>query len=613
MKGGLVPGGLKEASLAAAISRPRHILALSVVLSVVVVCAVSAAVAAPGPAAIVLPKPLSDTDARRYRHIFGLQERAKWHQADDEIKQLENRLLMGHVLAQRYLHPTGYRSRFRELSDWLTLYNDQPDAKRIHWLAKRRKPRRAKRPPSPASAGSGNFYYPMESTSSSYRSPRRRNLRQRRQVSRIKRRVRYMVRNRYLTKVEKEISAKGWKRILDPVELDQVYALIGAGWYYWGNDEQALRLAGKAARRSGRHLPFAHWTAGLAAFRSGRYDKAVYHFENMAWSDKIKGWNLSAASFWAARANMLARKPEKVNHWLHSSARHPRTFYGILARRILGLESPFRWDPPGIDPKHIGALAGTGRVQRALALIQVGRYDRSERELRALALTDDAETTKTLLVISEAVGLPSLAMRAAKVLQARGGEAIDRGLYPLPHWEPDGGFTVDRALVYAFMRQESGFKVRAKSPAGARGLMQLMPRTAGFIAKRRFRGRGRNQLFDPALNISLGQKYLNYLIGHDLVAGDLFLLAAAYNAGPGNLAKWHRRVENVSQDPLLFVESIPARETRLFIERVLANLWIYRERLGQPAPSLDAIAAGNRPIYQAVDIPPTRQTADVGN
>ncbi len=412
-KGRLKSWSDKETSLAAVISRLRHI----ITLSVAVVCVVSAgamlsaapASAAPDPVAVVLPKPLSNSDAMRYRQIFELQERAKWRKADHEIGLLENRLLMGHVLAQRYLHPTSYRSRFKELSDWLKLYNDHPDAKRIHWLAKRRKPRRAKRPPRPASAGSGNFYYPMESTTSSYRSPRRRNLRMRRKVSRIKRHVRRMVYNRYLTKVEKEITTKGWKRILDPVELDLVYALIGAGWYYWGNDEQAFRLAGKAARRSGRHLPFAHWTAGLAAFRSGRYDEAVYNFENMSWSDKIKGWNLSAASFWAARSNMLARKPDKVHHWLHESARHARTFYGILARRILGLDSPLKWEPPDIDTQRIGALAETERVQRALALIQVGRYSRSERELRQLALTDDAETTMTLLVISEAVGLPSLA------------------------------------------------------------------------------------------------------------------------------------------------------------------------------------------------------------
>ena len=122
------------------------------------------------------------------------------------------------------------------------------------------------------------------------------------------------------------------------------------------------------------------------------------------------------------------------------------------------------------------------------------------------------------------------------------------GFYPVPKWKPAGGFRVDRAVMYAFMRQESAFKVRAKSRAGARGLMQLMPATASYISKRRFRGRARNKLFDPALNLALGQKYLRYLIRHKNVQGDMFLLAAAYNGGPGNLGKWRRRVSKLSTD-----------------------------------------------------------------
>ena len=132
--------------------------------------------------------------------------------------------------------------------------------------------------------------------------------------------------------------------------------------------------------------------------------------------------------------------------------------------------------------------------------------------------------------------------------------------------------------------------------------MQLMPATAGFIAGKRFRGRARNQLYDPALNISLGQKYIEHLIGNDMIKGNMLLVAAAYNGGPGNLSRWRKRaVRNRFIDPLLFIESIPSRETRIFIERVLSNLWIYRRRLGQDAPSLDALAAGETPFYKSLD------------
>ncbi len=85
--------------------------------------------------------------------------------------------------------------------------------------------------------------------------------------------------------------------------------------------------------------------------------------------------------------------------------------------------------------------------------------------------------------------------------------------------------------------------------------------------------------------------------------GDLFRLTTAYNGGPGNLNKWQRKME-FNGDPLLFIESLPSRETRLFVERVLTNFWIYRMRLGQRVPSLDDIVAGDWPRYTALDNEP---------
>ena len=151
------------------------------------------------------------------------------------------------------------------------------------------------------------------------------------------------------------------------------------------------------------------------------------------------------------------------------------------------------------------------------------------------------------------------------------------------------------------MRQESAFKPNAKSVDGARGLMQLMPRTASFIGRDRgLRGHKRNQLFSPEFNVALGQKYLRHLMETDGVDRNLVKIAAAYNGGPGNLRKWMRKIKD-KNDPLLFIESLPSLETRTFIRRVLGNFWIYRDRLGQPTPSLDAIAAGQWPAYTGLD------------
>ena len=115
-----------------------------------------------------------------------------------------------------------------------------------------------------------------------------------------------------------------------------------------------------------------------------------------------------------------------------------------------------------------------------------------------------------------------------------------------------------------------------------------------------FRGRNRARLFDPEINLALGQKYMRYLLSGDIVAGNMIMMIAAYNGGPGNTAKWQRNMPH-GADPLVFMETIPARETRLFVKRVLENLWIYRMRLGQKAPTLDALAGGRWPYYIRLD------------
>ena len=151
------------------------------------------------------------------------------------------------------------------------------------------------------------------------------------------------------------------------------------------------------------------------------------------------------------------------------------------------------------------------------------------------------------------------------------------------------------------MRKESKFDPNAKSWAGARGLMQLMPRTASSLARdRSLRNINREKLFDPGFNLNLGQEYLQQLMSRGEPTGNLFMLTVAYNGGPGNLRKWVRELTS-NTDPLFFIESIPARETRNFIEGVLTNLWIYRHRLGQDTPSLDAAAAGKWPVYKPLE------------
>lgn len=139
--------------------------------------------------------------------------------------------------------------------------------------------------------------------------------------------------------------------------------------------------------------------------------------------------------------------------------------------------------------------------------------------------------------------------------------------------------TMNTSLLYAISRQESALYPLAQSPVGARGLMQLMPATARETAgKLGVPYRNEQQLFDPAMNIRLGSAYLKRLL--DVYDGNRILAAAAYNAGPGRVKRWREQSDNKPMD--VWVESIPYRETRNYVQNVLSFDLIYQHKLQQP-------------------------------
>ena len=139
--------------------------------------------------------------------------------------------------------------------------------------------------------------------------------------------------------------------------------------------------------------------------------------------------------------------------------------------------------------------------------------------------------------------------------------------------------TMNTSLLYAISRQESALYPQAQSPVGARGLMQLMPATAKETAgKLGVPYRNEQQLFDPAMNIRLGSAYLKRLL--DVYDGNRILAAAAYNAGPGRVKRWRDQSDNKPMD--VWVESIPYKETRNYVQNVLSFDLIYQHKLQQP-------------------------------
>jgi soluble lytic murein transglycosylase len=550
--------------------------------------------------AATLPKYLSDKDVQSYRRIFSLQEDAHWKDADKLIGQLQDKVLLGNVLAQRYLHPQ-YKSTYKELHDWMADYADLPDAGTVYKLALAKKPAKAAAPRGPAKVA------PPENDGDSddewrYSSESRKKLSEaeRRKSADLQAKIKGFVKKDNFANAKKLLLEDDTKKVLSAVEYDRLRMTLGQAYFNAGQDEAALELLTPATARSGRSLTNAHWVAGLAAWRLKKLDAAAKHFEAVAKAKGESPWISSAGAFWAARTHLRNKQPELYNKWLGEAATYQRTFYGLLALRLLGLEPTFRWTSPPLDDAAIAEFKKAPRGKRSLALVQIGEMGRAQQELRNLAVGADATLARGIMALAANTGMAGLAMKLNGTLYPNGG-GFDGAAYPITNWKPEGGFRVDRALVFALIRQESAFNPNAKSPAGAHGLMQLMPGTASFVAgDRSLAGAKKRNLLDPEYNLSLGQRYVEILRDDNKIEGGLFQIIAAWNGGPGNLNKWRRKVDSMD-DSLFFIESIPSYETRGFVERVLTNLWIYRDRFGQPNPSLDAIAAGDWPQYEALD------------
>ncbi len=539
------------------------------------------------------PRILSQADIETYRAIFTAQEKSKWQLADKKIEKLENDLLLGHVLHQRYMHPTGWRSSYKELSSWLRLYSDHPQAEEIYRLARKRRPSGAKVP----------RYQPRQwrTQTATHLHPDVQN--QTLAVRRIEGKIRYHCAEDEPTQALNYLQAKRQRSQLTAAQYDRMRSWIAESYYYNERITKARTIAEDVARRHPEQAPMALWVAGLIAWRDGDFNRAADYFSRQALLEWQDDEMRSAAAFWAARAALAAGRGDEIIPNLNIAADYPFSFYGQLAIGQLGQKIGFNWQSIQLDDEGWQTLLkASPRIRRAIALTQIGEIDRAQQELRWAHGEIASDMDFLLIAASEALKLPSasVTMALASNAEASPGSPMDHALYPVPEYAPNGGFTIDRAILFGLIRQESKFMTKANSRAGARGLMQLMPRTASYVAgdrSLRYRSQGK-RLYDPAYNMQLGQSYVDYLLKGS-AHGDLFDMALSYNWGPGNLRRFKNRTG--IEDQLLLLESIPNREARNFVEQVMSNIWVYRARLGQPAPSRDNVAAGGRPIYQSLE------------
>jgi soluble lytic murein transglycosylase-like protein len=353
-----------------------------------------------------------------------------------------------------------------------------------------------------------------------------------------------------------------------------------------GKDALAERLGRAAWIHSQRQDGASAYVAGLAAWREQGFATAAGFFEGASTAPGASAALRAAGAFWAARAHEQSGDSQGATDWMRRAAAEPHALHGMLARRILGLPERAADIRGVLTEADLDALDTLPAGRRAFALLQVGERARAEAELRHLwpnAQADHA-IARALLLTSQAADLDTLQADLAAALHVAGAEPA------LPRLRPRGGYTVNPALVYAVAQVESAFTADAVSPAGAQGLMQLMPDAAALVA-----GNGQTTLLDPGTNLRLGQRFLAYLSRDGAVGDNLLRVLAAYNGGPSALAK----LGDAGGDPLMFLETLPCDETRHYVQAALTSMGAYAARLHAPSPALDALAAGNWPVFSA--------------
>jgi len=280
--------------------------------------------------------------------------------------------------------------------------------------------------------------------------------------------------------------------------------------------------------------------------------------------------------YWLSRALEKNGKQAKAQTLLEKLTRK-RSYYGFLAADLLGADYNLNHTPVTADPSQVRRLAITKGLLRARELYALNQLIDARREWEHVTRKLDENGLKAAAKLAHQWGLHDRVIIA--LAKAKAWDDLELR-FPLEHrtWVDSRAQQrkLDSAWVFAVIRQESAFMKDAHSSAGALGLMQLMPQTARSTAKKlRKRPPPRSKLLQPNTNIEFGTAYLRKVL--DELGQNQVLATAAYNAGPHRVRRW---LPDRAIPADLWVATIPYRETRRYLRRVLAYTVIYEQRLG---------------------------------
>jgi soluble lytic murein transglycosylase-like protein len=560
------------------------------IAAAVATLATSPALAQSVPAAV-----LSSADVQRYRQIFADEDSGNFADAQALVTQLDDKSLVGYAQAEHYLSAYSSRTPVSELVEWLDANRDLPVADRIYALAIKRASVPIKKHhhvvgmritvevPTPAGAPRrvGGGYEEGDIPDPPISSETARNA-----MAQI------------LTDVKASQPAQADTVLQNAVaqnipgsDVARLSQKVAASYLAEGQDFNAFDVTSRVSATDRQSAPILDWIAGFSAYRMGKYDVAAEHFEVLAQVGSVPSWTRSQAAFWAARAHLHNGDPLRAMTLFVAATREEPTFYGVLAQKMLGWDTESGFTDPVLDSASFNTLMNNACAHRAVALLQIGQTAPLHEEMSRALATIDYKHMEAFAYLARQMNQPDLELRASEVAASQG--RLLTGLFPVPGYGPPGGYHVDPSLVLAFARIESKFQAGAISPAGARGLMQIMPGTAAHIQGGPVSS---TELNNPSTSLDLGQRYLSELV--DQMNGNLFQVAAAYNTGPGNVFRLMDRPGLDKNDPLLFIESIPEHETRNYVKRVITYYWMYNRRQNERATTLDATASGDWPKYQ---------------
>jgi soluble lytic murein transglycosylase len=345
--------------------------------------------------------------------------------------------------------------------------------------------------------------------------------------------------------------------------------------------ESAYLLASKHFQTSGASYADAEWMAGWMALRFMKNPAQAYQRFEALYGKVETPISKARAAYWAGRAAEAMKQSELSNSWYQKAAKFQTVFYGQLAGAKLGMaQSLPNAAPPVLTQQDIDKFSGDDLIRAARIFNQADMDKEAANFLEAFvehkkspkAYRYGAELAAKLGYYRDGVKIAKDATKEGMFLTAQAFPVITEKLRNID---------TEWALVHAIIRQESMFDQEAASPAGALGLMQLMPGTAKETAHKIGQPYNRQALTsNPDYNIRLGSAYMNQLLNR--YDGSYPLAIAAYNGGPGRVSEALQTFGDPRTgqiDLIDWMELIPVPETRNYVQRVLEGVYVYRLRL----------------------------------